>query len=313
MSSSAGGGGGNSGGGGDSFASARQAMTSNAAYSAPSKTSAPTNTSNANDGGSDNNYQDRIQRISTGVEPGYTPTSSQPFGLTSTDLEEGMNTAIDADFIPTPAKKTLGDRVIDYVKGGGLLGMALRGVAGILAPQENQYIGITGEDGYGEGDFSYSSIEDYALGELGKDYSSLDLEDQAQIDKDYFDRGQRTEAFKDLYERGDTSNLSQLSTPEREAVSNLVPDLAYGLSGQTPQESVAQQFFNNMNMTQGSPLSSDLQTSYNNAKTKVDSILGIIPPSQQFGYSAQPYGLLSSTNMADNPFNIDYLKQRGLI
>jgi len=66
-------------------------------------------------------------------------------------------------------------------------------------------------------------------------------------------------------------------------------------------------------MTQGSPLSSDLQISYNNAKNSVNNILGITPPSQQFGYSAQPYGLLSSTNMADNPYNIDYLKQRGLI
>jgi len=41
--------------------------------------------------------------------------------------------------------------------------------------------------------------------------------------------------------------------------------------------------------------------------------LGITPTSKQFGYSAQPYGLLSSTNMAANPFNIDYLKKRGLI
>ena len=31
----------------------------------------------SNDGG----YVDRIQRISSGVEPGYTPTSSQPFGV----------------------------------------------------------------------------------------------------------------------------------------------------------------------------------------------------------------------------------------
>lgn len=85
------------------------------------------------------------------------------------------------------------------------------------------------------------------------------------------------------------------------------------ISGTTPETSVAQQFFNNMDMPQGSPLSSDLQTDYNNAKNSVNNILGITPPSQQFGYSAQPYGLLSSTNMADNPYNIDYLKQRGLI
>jgi len=41
--------------------------------------------------------------------------------------------------------------------------------------------------------------------------------------------------------------------------------------------------------------------------------LGMTPTNQQFGYSQAPYGLLSSTNMADNPFNIPYLQQRGLI
>jgi hypothetical protein len=41
--------------------------------------------------------------------------------------------------------------------------------------------------------------------------------------------------------------------------------------------------------------------------------LGIVPPNQQFGYSTQPYGLLSPTNLADNPFNVEYLKTRGLI
>ena len=101
---------------------------------------------------------------------------------------------------------------------------------------------------------------------------------------------------------------------DRDVMNRIAPDAPYIMNPNlTRPDSVAQEYFNNMNMTQGSPLSSDLQTDYNNAKTKVDSILGITPPSQQFGYSAQPYGLLSSTNMAANPFNIDYLKKRGLI
>ena len=102
--------------------------------------------------------------------------------------------------------------------------------------------------------------------------------------------------------------------PNRDAMNRIAPDAPYIMNPDlTRPDSVAQEYFNNMNMTQGSPLSSELQTDYNNAKTKVDSILGITPTSQQFGYSAQPYGLLSSTNMAANPFNIDYLKKRGLI
>jgi hypothetical protein len=77
-----------------------------------------------------------------------------------------------------------------------------------------------------------------------------------------------------------------------------------GMGGQTSSSSVPQS---------GQPLSSSLQTSYNNAKTTINNLLGITPPSQQFGYSAQPYGLLSSTNVTSNPFNIDYLKRLGLI
>jgi len=78
-------------------------------------------------------------------------------------------------------------------------------------------------------------------------------------------------------------------------------------------DSQVDQYFSNMNMAQGSPLSSDLQKSYDNAKSSVNNILGMTPANQQFGYSAQPYGSLSSTNMADNPFDIPYLQQRGLI
>ena len=72
-------------------------------------------------------------------------------------------------------------------------------------------------------------------------------------------------------------------------------------------------YFNNLGTSSQSPLSSSLETSYNAAKANINSILGMTPTNQQFGYSQAPYGLLSSTNMADNPFNIPYLQQRGLI
>ena len=91
----------------------------------------------------------------------------------------------------------------------------------------------------------------------------------------------------------------------------LTPYAPYAITGTTPQQSMVNQYFANLNL--GQALSSDLQTSYNNAKNNVNSLLGITPPSQQFGYSTQPYGLLSSTNLAANPFNIDYLRTRGLI
>jgi hypothetical protein len=97
-----------------------------------------------------------------------------------------------------------------------------------------------------------------------------------------------------------------------DVINNIVSQAPYLISGSTPQESMVNQYFANMG-NMGQSLSSSLQTSYNNAKNTINNLLGITPLSQQFGYSAQPYGLLNSTNMASNLLNIDYLKQRGLI
>jgi hypothetical protein len=110
--------------------------------------------------------------------------------------------------------------------------------------------------------------------------------------------------------------LSNFNTGDsnRDLMNRVAPDAPYIVNPNlTRPDSVAQQYFNNLTMSQSSPLSSSLQTSYNNAKTTINNLLGITPPSQQFGYSAQPYGLLSSTNVTSNPFNIDYLKRLGLI
>jgi len=80
----------------------------------------------------------------------------------------------------------------------------------------------------------------------------------------------------------------------------------------TLPSSMVNQYFANLG-SMGNALSSNLQTDYNNAKNSINSILGIIPPSQQFGYSADPYGGLMASNLTTNPFNIDYLRRLGLI
>jgi hypothetical protein len=94
--------------------------------------------------------------------------------------------------------------------------------------------------------------------------------------------------------------------------SYLTPIAPYAITGATPQQSQVMQYFNNMGTTQ-SPLSSSLETSYNQAKANVNNLLGVGSLQGQFGYSTQPYGGLSANNLATNPFNIPYLQQRGLI
>ena len=120
--------------------------------------------------------------------------------------------------------------------------------------------------------------------------------------------------YEDRYGKaGDTGQLTGGGGDgERALRTALTPYAPYAITGTTPQDSMVNQYFANLGMS-NQPLSSNLQTDYNNAKTNINSLLGILPPSQQFGYSTAPYGLLSSTNLASNPFNIDYLQQRGLI
>ena len=121
--------------------------------------------------------------------------------------------------------------------------------------------------------------------------------------------------FKGLFDGGNITpesiqNFQDKGGDEQQAlINNVISQSPFDMTGTTPQDSMVNQYFANQ-PTSGSGLNSDLQTSYNNAKNNISSILGT---NQQFGYSAQPYGLLSSTNMADNPFNIPYLQQRGLI
>ena len=121
--------------------------------------------------------------------------------------------------------------------------------------------------------------------------------------------------FEGLFDGGNITpesiqNFQDKGGDEQQAlINNAISQSPFDMTGTTPQDSMVNQYFANQ-PTSSSGLSSDLQTSYNNAKNNISSILGT---NQQFGYSTAPYGLLSSTNMADNPFNIPYLQQRGLI
>ena len=330
MSSSAGGGGGSSGGGGDSFASARAAMTSDAAYSAPSKPSTPTNTGGGG-GGNDNNYQDRIQRIASGTEPGFRPQDEQPFGLSKEEaFRQGRITkdqleapaVLESQVVDDRSPFQVGfDNVIDFYRQGGILGAVARGLSPMSEALQqkamtfslNKKLSDIYED---NPDFEdYESLDEIP-GEVGAKVRDLETDLQGVRDGTF-----KQSDFTAKYGSGDATNPldasfnpATLSRNEQQNLQNLfTPELTYAVSGQTPQASVAQQFFNNMNMNQGSPLSSDLQRDYNNAKNSVNSILGIVAPNQQFGYSTDPYGGLMASNLSTNPFNIDYMRTRGLI
>ena len=207
-------------------------------------------------------------------------------------------------------KKTIADTIIDYIKGGGMIGLILRGVAGKLNP-ENKYEGITGEDGIGEGDFVYSSPNEYAENEFNLNYEDLDLEEQAEIDQKFYDSGHRSVAFQELYKDGNTSNIENLTNQERQAIDQVIPQLSYEVGGTEPQESMVNKYFANLNNT-NLGISKDFMTKYNTAKTNMASILDMTPNTQQYGYGNT---FASTYPRAMNSGNVfyEYLNEQGLI
>jgi len=227
-------GGGNNGGDGGGWSPAAGSPGTPSDYSPPSSTS--------NDGG----YNDRIQRIATGIEPGYRATDDRPFGL---DPEQAyMEGKISKDQLEdtltrtqeVPDQRTLFQKTIDLYQKYSPLGLLSN-----LFANAPDYVSPPATTG-GENEF-------------------------------------------------------------RTQMNQLAPYAPYAITDTTPQQSVANQYFQNIGMS-NQPLSSNLQTDYNNAKTTINSLLGNIPsPSQQFGY-----GILNNQGF-NNQAYADYLRRIGLL
>ena len=226
------------------------------------------------------------------------------------DIDSTYTTGTEFNVTPT-FEPTVVDKVSDFIGGGGLIGAGIRTVQDFFGTSENQYAGITREDGYGEGDY-ISTLDDFAESRgLGSDYSALDLEQQQFIDQEAFNAGYRSPSFQSLYNTGDLDNLQNLSQPESDAVNQLVIQAPFAISNQTPIESQVAKYFENLGNQQG--LSTQLENDYNTAKTNVQNTLNITPLQNQFGYSATPFGNTTTANLYANAFNVPYLQQRGLI
>ena len=265
--------------------------------------------SNFNDGQGDDRNTFDYEGAAYGTTPStsYTDTSGSNIGGSDID---STYTAGGADFTPTN-EPTIVDRVTDYVTGGGLIGAGIRTVQDVFGTPENQYAGIKGEDGYGEGNY-VSTLDDFAESRgLGTSYADLDLEGQAFIDQEAFNAGYRSPAFQDLYQSGDTQNIQNLNQPESDLVKQLIPQAPFTISGGQAPKSMVNDYFANIGSQSG--LSSDLENDYNAAKANVAQTMAITPLTQQFGYSIAPYGALTAQNTGTNPFNIPYLQTRGLI
>jgi len=206
------------------------------------------------------------------------------------------------------------ESVIDFYKKGGFLGAIGRTLSPLS--ESIQQKAMT---------FGLNRKIDSLMGELDlSNPNSMNNPKLLDLQKDLADVQAGTFKQSDYtakYGSGDVTNPldasfnpAALSGSERQELQNLfTPELTYAISGTTPQQSMVNQYFANLGMSGQSPLSSQLETDYNAAKAKINNLLNITPVSQQFGYSADPYGGLLASNLQTNPFNIEYLKTRGLI
>ena len=87
---------------------------------------------------------------------------------------------------------------------------------------------------------------------------------------------------------GDTTDTSGGGDGElsRQQMNELVSYAPYLMSGATPQQSMVNEYFANLNI--GQQASSDLQTRYNSAKSNITNILNLKSVEDQYGYVAQP-------------------------
>ncbi len=267
--------------------------------------------------GSNSNSNNTPSPGDTGGEGGSNPqdNSTTQFNNSFNDNDDIDSTYTDTSFdvTPEPVEKNFFEKVVDFVKGGGIIGSVIKSIGGKLNP-ENKYEGITGEDGYGEGDY-ISTQGDWAASkgyvDESAEYYALDLEEQQAIDKLMFDDGVRSQAFNDLYNDGDTSNLDNLTSTERNEINKVIPNLPDAIGGTTPQESMVNKYFANLNNT-NLGISQDYLNTYNAAKTKMANTLNMTPPNQQYGYT-NTYNDTYARKMNNTNVFYNYLNEQGLI
>ena len=241
--------------------------------------------------GGNNNYQDRIQRISTGVEPGYTPTSDRPFGNTPEEAyrqgqitKDQYETTI-AKTTEVPQKENIIEKAFDLYTQFGLIPNALRiggslldGLGNVSKSIQNKAITF---DLQNKLEKAYQNVRfdpltpDKSVTQLEKDLKSAKAGEFSQ--QEYQDRyaPQMNNMGED---RGGNA--------ERQLVNALTPYAPYAMTDTTPEKSIVNEYFANANL--GSQLSSDLQTRYNSAKSNISNILNIQSVEDQYGFVRQP-------------------------
>ena len=260
-------------------------------------------------GGGNDNYQDRIQRVASGVEPGHRPTDARPHGLAPEEAhrqglitKEQMNQAINNPGIDTSGnnQEKIGfwDQVknaaSEYIQSGGLIGNVLK-LGGNVLDKLGEYSSDLQKKA-----MTYSlnnkitdigKKKDFHPGAYG--YKIQDI----QKDIDAIERGDFKQS--DFNEKYGSPEISVGGGEGgRDAMNMIAPAAPYIVGGSTPQESQAAKWYASLGATQNNGFGFSFANEFAAAKQKQAGILG----------SPSPVGMLAVNK---SPF-YNFLKERNL-
>jgi hypothetical protein len=241
------------------------------------------------------NYQDRIQRIQLGIEPGYRSEGGLDERGDVGNYDQRSNLA----------------KVGDWLMDNTLLGKGIELTGDVLSnigdwSSELQQKAMT----MALNSRIKSRLKDLDINnpnELANDERLSQLQNDLMGVKD----GTFTQTdFTEKYGSGDLGG-GDGGDGDRQLMNEFAPFASYAVSGETPIPSMVDQWF--ANNQAGTGLDPNYLNTYNTAKAQIANTMGMVDTSNQFGYSATPYGGLTAQNLGTNPFNIAWMQQRGLI
>ena len=260
--------------------------------------------------GGNNHPPDRIQRISSGVEPGHRPTDARPHGLAPEEAhrqglitKDQMNQAIDNPGIDTSdnyqEKIGFWDQVTnaasEFIESGGLIGNVIK-LGGNVLSKLGEYSSDLQKKA-----MTYSlnnkitdigKKKDFHPGAYG--YKIQDI----QKDIDAIEKGDFTQSdFNEKYGSPEIS-VGGGDGQDRDLMNMVAPVAPYAVGGTTPQESQAAKWYASLGATQNNGFGFSFANEFAAAKQKQAGILG----------SPSPVGMLAVNN---SPF-YNFLKERNL-
>ena len=231
-------------------------------YAAQTQYSPPSVTNTGNGGGT--------------IEPPYVMVGGQKYAVDDPKAIEAQNVV---------QKESLLENVIDLYQQYSPLGLALNiggslldGLGDVSKSLQNKAIAFDLQNRLEK------AYQDVRFDPLTPDASVTQLEKDLKAAK----AGEFSQSeYQDRY-APQMNNIGEDrgGNAERQLVNALTPYAPYAMTDTTPEKSIVNEYFANANL--GSQLSSDLQTRYNSAESKINNILNIQSVEDQYGFVRQP-------------------------